>query len=493
MKIINKGDFPPMVFIQADSTRNIKDGSAAMTDFDRQLTTTLYDNGPKVDAPPAVETLRGFASKGFDVVSCMFAIHYMVKDRDSVDGFLSNISDNLKVGGYFIGCCFDGDAVYKLLTGVSEGGLKTGRDKDTDIWTIRRSYKESAEDVLPASDDGLGKAVDVFYYSIGEEHREYLVSFEYLTKRMAEIGCELLNPTELAAMSLSHSTNMFGESHKMTGNTYAMSKTLKEFSFLNRWFIFRRRVGTKMAAPAAPLRVAKAAAPQEKGVLPHEELIQVAKATEPAAAAAPVGGRALLKFYNGAALKDELKVGRKDWARYISPSTQSRLRDLNDPSIVYPSLEAAFASAMYQLGTNKPELGATLFSTTSTIHQTMMKALASEPEASDKRKADIQEDALISIRNQIKPVEIKRTGAKYNETKYLEGRDAVMQAYIQQRYDTDAEFKRILDAVKAKNAILVYYNGPKASELGGLVKEEGRIEGQNKIGIMYMRTVGLTQ
>lgn len=493
MKIINKGDIPPMVFVQGDSTRNIKDGSAAMTDFDRQLTTTLYDNGPKVDAPPAVETLRGFASKGFDVVSCMFAIHYMFKDRDSVDGFLSNVSDNLKVGGYFIGCCFDGDAVYKLLTGVSEGGLKTGRDKDTDIWTIRRSYKESAEDVLPASDDGLGKAIDVFYYSIGEEHREYLVSFEYLTKRMAEIGCELLNPAELAAINLSNSTNMFGESHKMTGNTYAMTKTLKEFSFLNRWFIFRRRVGTKMAALQKPLRVARAAAPEEKGVLPREELVQVAKATEPAGAAAPVGGRPLLKFYNGAALKDELKVGRKDWARYISPSSQSRLRDLNDPSIIYPSLEAAFASAMYQLGTNKPELGATLFSTTSTIHQTMMKALASEPDASDKRKAELQEDALIAVRTQIKPAEIKRTGAKYNEAKYLEGRDAVMQAYIQQRYDTDAEFKRILDAVKAKNAILVYYNGPKASELGGLIKDEGRIEGQNKIGIMYMRTIGLTQ
>jgi len=148
---------------------------------------------------------------------------------------------------------------------------------------------------------------------------------------------------------------------------------------------------------------------------------------------------------------------------------------------------------MYQLGTNKPELGATLFSTTSSIHQTMLKALASERDANDNRKAEIQEDALIAVRNQIKPAEIKRTGAKYNEAKYLEGRDAVMQAYIQQRYDTDAEFKRILDAVKAKNAILVFYNGPKASELGGLVKDKGRIEGQNKIGIMYMRTVGLAQ
>jgi hypothetical protein len=495
MKITNKGDIPPMIFIQCDSTRNIKDGSAAMTDFDRQLTTVLYDNGPKVDAGPAAETLRGFASKGFDVVSCMFAIHYMFKDRESVDGFLTNVSDNLKVGGFFIGCCFDGDSVHKLLNGLPEGGVKTGRDKDTDIWSIKRSYNESVEDVLPASDEGLGKAVDVFYYSIGEEHREYLVSFEYLTKRMEEIGCELLNPTELAAMGLNNSSNMFSESHKMTGNAYAMSKTLKEFSFLNRWFIFRRRVGTKMVAPPKPLHVATRAAPETDGVMPKEELVQIADASEaPAtAAAAAVGGRPMLKFYHGAALKDELKVGRKDWGRYISPSAESRIRDLKDPSIIYPSLDAAFASTMYQIGTDKPELGPTLFSINSTIHQKLLKTLNAEPGANDKRKAELYEDSMIDIRTQMKPTEIKRTGAKYNEAKYLEGREAIMQAYIQQRYDSDPEFKRILDAVKAKNAILVYYNGPKSSELGGLVKEGGRIEGQNKLGIMYMRTVGLTQ
>jgi hypothetical protein len=68
-----------------------------------------------------------------------------------------------------------------------------------------------------------------------------------------------------------------------------------------------------------------------------------------------------------------------------------------------------------------------------------------------------------------------------------------MQAYVQQRYDTDPEFKRIMDVVKARNAILVFYNGTKASENGGLIRDAGRIEGQNKLGIMYMRTVGLTQ
>ena len=485
MKITNKGDIPPMVFIQADSTRNIKSNEAGITDFDKSLLTTLYDIGPKVQAPPAVETLRGFANKGFDVVSCMFAIHYMFKDRNSVDGFLTNISDNLKIGGYFIGCCFDGDTVHKMLSGLPEGGVKTGHDKDTDIWSIRRNYTNSIEDVLPSSDEGLGKAIDVFYYSIGEEHREYLVSFEYLTKRMSEIGCELLNPNELSILGLNNSTNMFGESHKMTGKTYVMSRALQEFSFLNRWFIFRRRsIGEVIRGLFVP---------EQAEDVQNVDLAAASAALAPAALApaptAPVlqtGNKTIFKFFHKAVLKDELKIGRKDWARYISPSTHSRLRDLNDPNIIYPSLDAAFASMLYQIGTDKPELGQTLFSVNSTIHQTYVKGAQG---ADENKKNDLLDDEIISIRNQLKPAEIKRTGAKFNEAKYLEARENIMQSYIQQRYDTDSEFKRILDAVKTRNGVLVFYNGPKPTSMGGLVRENGQIDGENKLGNMYMNVL----
>jgi SAM-dependent methyltransferase len=476
MKIINKGDIPPMIFVQADSTRNIKNGEAGVTDLDKSLLSALYDNGPKGNTPPAVETLRGFAGRGFDVVSCMFAIHYMFRDRHSVNGFLTNIADNLKIGGYFIGCCFDGDTVHKMLTGLPEGGIKTGRDKDTDIWSIRRNYSNNVEDILPASDEGLGKAIDVFYYSIGEEHREYLVSFEYLTKRMSEIGCELLNPNELSILGLNSSTNMFGESHKMTGKNYLMSNALQEFSFLNRWFIFRRRSGGEVIRD---LGESMTPSPLQQDVV---ELQNIPDTPTPSGS----DKKLLLKFFHNAVLKDELKIGRKDWARYISPSTHSRLRDLNDPNIIYPSLDAAFASILYQVGTDKPELGKLLFSVNSTIHQTYVKASQG---MDDNNKNDLKDDEIISIRNQLKPAEIKRTGAKYNEAKYLEAREDMMQSYIQQRYDTDSEFKRILNTIKDKNGFLVFYNGPRPTEMGGLVRENGQIDGSNKLGNMYMKVL----
>jgi predicted NAD-dependent protein-ADP-ribosyltransferase YbiA (DUF1768 family) len=210
-------------------------------------------------------------------------------------------------------------------------------------------------------------------------------------------------------------------------------------------------------------------------------------AAEPAAAE----GRPIFKFYSGAAMKDELKIGRKDWARYLSTFTHSRIRDATTPTVIYPSLEAAFAAARYQIGTDKPELGAQFFSTTGSIHQKFLKMRREEGTISEKRNFELLDEEGAAVRDQVKPAEIKRAGAKWNEAKWAEGRDALMMKYIQQRYETDVEFKRIMDAIKAKNGLLVFHNGTKPTELGGLVKEGNRIEGENKLGKFYMATVGL--
>jgi hypothetical protein len=194
--------------------------------------------------------------------------------------------------------------------------------------------------------------------------------------------------------------------------------------------------------------------------------------------------KTLFKFFHGAVLKDDLGSGRKDWARYISSFTHSRLRDIDDPTVIYPSLEAAFASERFKKATNAPQLGPRLFSSDETLHQKYLKLLVGG--VNDKRKYEILEDEGSEVRETVKPASMKRLGAKWNETSWLEARDAVMSSYIQQRYDTDAEFKRILDLVKSKNGLLVFHNGARPSEMGGIIKEGGIIDGQNKLGQMYM-------
>ena len=43
-----------------------------------------------------------------------FVLHYFYSD-DVTFRILQNIADNVKIGGYLIGTCFDGAKVYNLL------------------------------------------------------------------------------------------------------------------------------------------------------------------------------------------------------------------------------------------------------------------------------------------------------------------------------------------------------------------------------------------
>ena len=494
LKIKQKGRVPPMVFVQAPSTVSLRDGSAGMTELDKKILNVLYNNAGS-SGPPAVERLRGMAAQQFDVVSCMFALHYFFSSRENVDGFLINVADNLKVGGYFTGCCFDGESVYNLLSGLKSGGVKYGKDGAKEIWSLKKNYEGGSDEVLAPNDTGLGKAIDVYFMSIGEEHREFLVNWDYLVERMKEIGCELLQADEIAKSGLRASTEMFSESYKGVSAKYPMSKALQEYSFLNRWFIFRRRtVGSfkHLAGPALlvreelPLPAAGPALPGPALPLPD---VPAEAVPGPGLGPGPAVGqkRPMYKFTYNSSLKDELGIGRKDWARYISTFTKSNLTDLNNPSIIYPSLEAAFAAERYKLGTDKPDLGPKLFGFEGNLHQKYLK----EPLTSEERKYELLEDEGREIREMIVPNYIKKTlGAKWDETAWLAKRDDVMVAYIRQRYEKDPDFKKILDAVKAKNGILVHHNGSRPSEMGGLVKD-GVIEGQNKLGLMYMAASGI--
>ncbi|NBT58979.1 hypothetical protein EBT16_09375, partial [bacterium] len=143
----------------------------------------------------------GMAAEGFDVVSLMFTLHYFFKDVSTLNGLLRNLSESLKVGGYFVGCCFDGEKVVSLLHDVPTGGTKRGTEGSSDLWTITKQYEESMV-VLPGDETGLGKAIDVGFISIGESYTEYLVHWDYFVRRMSDIGMELLNAEELVTLGL---------------------------------------------------------------------------------------------------------------------------------------------------------------------------------------------------------------------------------------------------------------------------------------------------
>lgn len=434
---VNRGgldNITPMVFANADCSKTLVDGSAGMNEEEKDILRSVLGKGQPVGpVPPFIEEVGASRLKqGADCVSCMFAIHYMFESASKFNGFLRNLSDTMKVGSYFIGCCPDGEKVFELLRGVE---TKKGIDKDTVLWNITKRY-DAYE--IPDGDDGFGMGIDVEFISIGKGHREYLVPFRLLEDKMRLIGCELLNAEELKGVGMVNSTTTFDVSWAMAhkkGEKFPMSPAIQEFSFLNRWFIFKRKRQESVAAAtvaeasvspvknkgsaranakageAAPAPApAPAAAPpnankgrsaslkaaaqgtaaaataiQESERKNGSNVSQVARAADaltpaktvpvaPGPAANPATGRTYTEgevflFYSKAGVKkDVLDIKDPGAGRWLAPSARFPIEDPED-KVVYPTVEHYIAGMRAKLATDKPELAKTIFSREGTIHQ----------------------------------------------------------------------------------------------------------------------------
>ena len=45
------------------------------------------------------KSYSGLATKGFDVISSQFSLHYYFKNEGSLKGFIQNLVENIKKGG----------------------------------------------------------------------------------------------------------------------------------------------------------------------------------------------------------------------------------------------------------------------------------------------------------------------------------------------------------------------------------------------------------
>lgn len=628
---------PPMIFACADSSKRYSDGSAGLEEMDRQILRSIYGEDIPT-APPLAKQYKNLGKPqfpGFDVCAIMFALHYFFSNEVTLNGLLHNIHESLKVGGYFIGCCFDGDSVVRMLRErrILTGETLNGVDGESVIWSITKQYEG---DELPATAEGLGKKIDVEFISIGQKLSEYLVSWTYLQTKMAEIGLELLNDEELHDLRLSESSNTFRVSHRMAyeaGERYAMSDSQKQFSFLNRWFIFRRRemkntlpelhtlpppppqplpppgsalatggagagragAGAGAAAASAemedimspalyepltqvqdmngvlgvissvsepvlvlmgphanemvymynvefadggaesvyefdlapipgsdrlrytgartppveplapPLAAGTAAAesPNTTNSMPSLEFNEEAHAAAVAEAAADAAAvdaamaaaaeaakpkleladGPALQFYHKSAAKDDLGIKLKHWRRYLSPYAPFTFHDLDDPSIEYPSLEAAWYGSMIGKASNKPGLRGPMFSVESNTHQTAATErgeVAFNPEQIDSYVEEGKKySGLIDT-----VAKLRRIGIEINKELWNDRKEQVLIDLLKQRYDRDPVFKQIVDAVRAKKARLSYYS--KAAKDIDLSED-----GENFLGRAIMYIAGL--
>ena len=244
---------PDALFVNGNSALSIRNkGDAFATDKDKMVAKAVFGNGPKDIGMlgKGVYDNYGVAANGFHVSSCQFALHYFFENMTTLHGFLSNLSDCTKIGGYFIGTCYDGKTVFDRMNRRKKGEPYTiFSQSGQKICEITKEYDETG---FPDDELSVGYPIHVYQESIQKVLREYLVNFTFLRRIMEDYGFVLATDEEVVKMDLPKSTGLFdvlfrymeneiqrNRNHKY-GDAANMSPEEKTLSFMNRYFIFKK-------------------------------------------------------------------------------------------------------------------------------------------------------------------------------------------------------------------------------------------------------------
>ena len=253
-----KKDFksvPYALFVNGNSSKNIKSGSAMLNDKAKQITKAVFGEGVKESMEErlgkAVVRQYGKGEDGFNVSSCQFALHYFFESQLTFQNFMRNVSECTKVGGYFIGSCYDGKLIFDLLKSKKEGESIQLNDNGVKMWEIRKEY-----DVNYFEDDAssIGYKISVYQDSINKMFPEYLVNFDYLERIMENYGFKLATRDEAKSLGLPEGSGLFSELYNALldetkrkkykndpyGTALNMTANEKKISFLNRYFVYKK-------------------------------------------------------------------------------------------------------------------------------------------------------------------------------------------------------------------------------------------------------------
>ena len=241
------------MFLHGNSSLNIRDTSAFYSEKSKLIAKAIFGEGSKEQESMSIlgnGVLKSFGkgAAGFNISSIQFAIHYMFENENTLDNFLTNVTECTKVDGYFIGTCYDGKEIFKLLRD-KESLSFMDREKNK-LLEITKLYDA---DKFPDDVNSLGYGINVFQESINQTIKEYLVNYDYLISKLANYGFVPLPIEESKKNGLS-SVGNFRDLFKMMeqeikknpsiqseyGLAYMMKKEQTDISFLNKYFIFKK-------------------------------------------------------------------------------------------------------------------------------------------------------------------------------------------------------------------------------------------------------------
>ena len=338
---------------------------------------------------------------------------------------------------------------------------------------------------------------------------------------------------------------------KKGGRNYVMSDCVKQFSFLNRWFIFKKRkeiveeenekeeeyvpivnnrkkkeevkkveeevkkveetpINKALEKEDIPISINKPfeitgeqIAEKEESALKPTTQIDAIERTIPVAPgiAQPAlklySANEVFNFYMEAPLDDKkLKMGDKGAARWLSPSSPFPIEDPDNKTILYPTTDHFMAAMMYKYGSDKPDLAVTLLSREGTIHQEFVRKRLIEVEGlkkpiSEERDFQLLKDEMTDIKDAIRPASFKKYKTTFNESKYTLKKDELLRYAVEYRYKKDVRLRKIIEAGRKENKYLLYFTrNTSGINLGGMRKTDGSIQGDNKLGKLYMELGG---
>ena len=141
------------------------------------------------ETPGLTEKIILFANKnkikGFDIMSCQFAMHYFFQNEIALHNVFKMYSLFIKPGGYFIGTSVDGNKISELLN--------SNTHFESTLLNITKKYK-SIKPTKPYNNEYTFKINDsidqgMYFNTLGES-TEYLVNTEVLKTVAKQYGFE---------------------------------------------------------------------------------------------------------------------------------------------------------------------------------------------------------------------------------------------------------------------------------------------------------------
>jgi hypothetical protein len=248
----NYNNVPNALFVNGNSSLNIRNGNALFNDKAVAITNAIFGNKkPDKSLGKAVDRQYGVGADGFHISSCQFAIHYMFENKNTFYNFIRNVAECTKINGYFIATCYDGKTIFNMLRNFKQGESIDIYEEDKKVWSVIKDYDGTNFD---DNESSLGYQISVYQDSINQVLPEYLVNNDFLNSTMEKYGFTLITREEAKTMNLPEGSGMFIELYNLMlnnikkqpklENEYGKAKNMKRYekdiSFLNRYFVYKK-------------------------------------------------------------------------------------------------------------------------------------------------------------------------------------------------------------------------------------------------------------